>query len=102
MANPKAANQSLSQRIIDHPANANVLADAAKGTSGPAAGYLIPGLDLLYPVTVVFHTARQQPTRWFYHVDGTGKLWLPQTQPRVMMAIPKTPDLSADGGWHVP
>lgn len=99
MPQPLAA-KTIGQMLIDHPDNLSVLAEASKGKCGPAVGYLLPGLNPLYPVTVVFYTARYEPTRWFYHVDTAGKLWLPAQQPKVLMAIPDTPDLSADGGWH--
>lgn len=94
------ATKPLGELLVAHPDNQHVLSEAARGKCGPAVGYLIAGLNPLYPSTVVIHTARYDGARWIYHVDNDGKMWLPSQQPRMLMAIPAKPHLSSAGGWH--
>lgn len=92
--------RSLAELLVVHPDNQHVLSAAMQGKQGPAVAFIITGISPLYSASVVFHTARYEPTRWIYHLDKDGKLWLPDIQPKILMSI-RPPCLSAKGGtWR--
>ena len=96
MLNPQL-RRSLAELLVAHPSNQPVLAAAMLGTRGPAMAFITVGISPLYPASVVFHTANEKPTRWIYHLDSEGQLYLPDIQPRILMGI-RPPCLSSAGG----
>ena len=99
MLNPQLRFK-LAELLVAHPDNQHVLSAAMQGNRGPAIAFVLSGISPLYLASVVIYTARYEPTRWIYHMDTEGQLYLPDVQPRILMGI-RTPCLSSAGGtWR--